>query len=196
MTKKRSNAFVTLGASSHAEGERETYDFYATEPKALELLLLLEHFDKSIPIWECACGMGHLSNVLIKHNYQVRSSDLIDRGFGESGIDFLAIDNLEWNGNIITNPPFVYAQEFLEKALTIINTGNKIAMFMRIQFLEGKGRKEFFRNNPPTKIYISSSRLNCAKNGDFEKYTNSAVCFAWYVWKKGFKGDTIIKWFN
>ena len=68
-----------------------------------------------------------------------QSRYLMDRGFGETGIDFLSIDNLEWNGDIITNPPYKYAQEFIEKALQIIPEGNKVAMFLKIQFMEGKG---------------------------------------------------------
>lgn len=47
--------------------------------------------------------------------------------------------------------------------------------------------------NPPKIVYVSSSRLNCAKNGDFESYPSSAVAYAWFVWVKGFKGDPIIK---
>jgi len=38
--------------------------------------------------------------------------------------------------------------------------------------------------------------LNCAKNGDFEKYTSSAVAYAWFVFEKGYKGDTIVRWIN
>ena len=48
--------FKTLGASSHTDKERQTHDYYATEPKALELLLELESFDNHI--WEPACGGG------------------------------------------------------------------------------------------------------------------------------------------
>lgn len=45
-------------------------------------------------------------------------------------------------------------------------------------------------------VYVSSSRLQCAKNGDFDKYANTAVAYAWYVWQKGYDGNTIIKWIN
>jgi hypothetical protein len=187
------SVFRNIGASNHSEYEREQYDYYATEPKALELLLELETFNN---VWECACGEGHLSGVLKNHNIHSRSSDLIDRGYGEK-FDFLSIENQEWRGDIITNPPYKYSQRFIEKALDIIPTGNKVAMFMGIQFLEGKGRKHFYKANPPKTIYISSSRLNCARNGDFEKFKqNSARCYAWYIWEKGHKGDTILKWFN
>lgn len=80
--------------------------------------------------------------------------------------------------------------------LDIIPTGNKVAMFLKVLFLEGKERKKFFEENPPRVIYVASGRLNCAKNGDFDKYTSSAVAYAWFVFEKGYKGDTIVKWIN
>ena len=69
-------------------------------------------------------------------------------------------------------------------------------MLEKLQFLEGKSRKKFFLENPPKVVYVSSSRLNCAMNGDFDKYESSAIAYAWFVWEKGFKGDPIIKWIN
>jgi hypothetical protein len=193
----QASVFKTLGASNHTNDEREKHDFYATEPKAAELLLKLETF--STNIWECACGQGHLSKVFEKAGYNVKSTDLLYRGFGEGGVDFLAIENIKWDGDIITNPPYRYAQEFIEKALSIIPFGKKVAMFLKLQFLEGKARKRFFTLFPPKVIYVSSSRLLCAKNGDFEAMQQrggSAVAFGWFVWEKGFTGNTIIKWFN
>ena len=43
---------------------------------------------------------------------------------------------------------------------------------------------------------VSSSRLNCAMNGEFEKYPSSAVAYAWFVWEKGYRGNPVIKWIN
>ena len=57
-------------------------------------------------------------------------------------------------------------------------------------------RKKLFLEQPPKIVYVSSGRLKCAKNGDFEKYGSSAQAYAWYVWEKGFKGNTTIKWIN
>ena len=73
--------YKTLGASNHTDKERQQYDYYATEPKAVELLLAEETF--SPVIWECACGEGHLSKMLEKHGYEVISTDLIYRGYGD-----------------------------------------------------------------------------------------------------------------
>ena len=69
-------------------------------------------------------------------------------------------------------------------------------MFLKLQFLEGKARKKLFRLFPPMTIYVSSSRLLCAKNGEFDKAQGSAVAYAWYVWAKGYKGPTVVKWIN
>ena len=189
----KNSIFATLAASSHAVSERQKNDYYATEPKAMELLLEVESFNKNI--WECAVGEGHLAEVLKERGYSVKSTDLIDRGYGVGGVDFLS-ESDRFDGDIITNPPYKYAQDFVEKALELIPMGNKVAMFLKVQFLEGKKRKKMFLKNPPKTVYISSSRLNCAKNADFERYQSSAVAYAWYVWEKGFKGDPIIKWIN
>lgn len=172
---------------------RETHDYYATDPKAVDLLLQLETFDKNI--WECACGEGHISNVLKANGYNVRESDLIIRKEGIEQHDFLKSNEI-WNGDIITNPPYQYATEFIYKALNSIKDGNKVAMFLKLQFLEGKERKKLFQNYPPKTVYVSSSRLRCAKNGNFNTYQSSAVAYCWYVFEKGYKGDTVIKWFN
>ena len=69
--------YKTLGASNHTDKERENNDFYATEPKAADLLLEQESFNHNI--WECACGEGHLSERFIAAGYNVWSTDLIYR---------------------------------------------------------------------------------------------------------------------
>ena len=189
--------FVTLGASNHTDKERQNEDYYATDPIAAKLLLEVETFNGKI--WECACGEKHLAKIFEQEGYEVRSSDLIDR-CGNEVFDFLGIENQGiYEGNIITNPPYKYATEFIYKALSIIPDGFKIAMFLKVQFMEGKERKRLFTEFPPKVIYVSSSRIMCAKNGEFERMREgggSAVAYAWYVWEKGYKGDTVVKWIN
>lgn len=195
-TGNKKSIYVTLGASNHTEEDRQKEDFYATDPKAAQLLLELETFNKNI--WEPACGMGHLSEVFKQKGYNVKSTDLIDRGYGTPDVDFL-MQTDSFDGDIITNPPYKFAMEFIEKSLMCIPTGNKVAMFLKIQFMEGKARKRLFTNYPPKTIYVSSSRILCAKNADFDKMIaggGSAVAYAWYIWEKGYKGDTTLKWFN
>ena len=145
-TGNSASIFKALGASSHADHERQSDDYYATEPKATEWLCRLEQFEGRI--LEPSCGEGHMSEVLKAAGYEVVSRDLVDRGYGEVA-DFLAIDNQVWDGNIVTNPPYKYAQQFVEKALSIIPEGKKVAMFLKLTFLEGKARRALFRSTPP-----------------------------------------------
>ena len=191
--------FTCNGASNHSEGERQQHDYYATDPQAVEILLKREQF--SPYVWECACGEGHISEVLKAHGYKVKSSDIIDRGYeGTETVDFLTVRKEDIkhdiSRDIITNPPYKYAKEFVEKALEISMDNTKVAMLLKLTFLEGKNRKELFDKYTPQTIYVFRSRIDCWKNGIKPETPQKAVCYAWFVWEKGYKGDPIIKWIN
>lgn len=132
--------YKTLGASNHTDKERESNDYYATEPKAVELLLEQETFNKTI--LEPAVGEGHIADVLKSNGYNVICSDIIDRGYDTTFIvDFLNDYIGDGKYDIITNPPYKYALQFCKRALSLIEEGSKVAMFLKLQFLEGKERK-------------------------------------------------------
>lgn len=191
-TGNKKSIYTTIGASNHIDRERQEHDYYATDPIAVEKLLEKEKFNKAI--WECACGGGHISEVLRKHNYYVNSTDKYSYGYEHQDMcyDFLEAKPTEYD--IITNPPYKYALEFCEKAIEV--TYNKVAMFLKLTFLEGKKRLEFFKKYPPKKIYVFSSRVKCAMNGDFDSIGGSAVCYAWFIWEKGFTGKPVIDWID
>nr|DAO87485.1 MAG TPA: adenine-specific methyltransferase [Caudoviricetes sp.]DAQ97852.1 MAG TPA: adenine-specific methyltransferase [Caudoviricetes sp.] len=192
--KSPKSIYATIGASSHSMGERDIDDYYATDPRAMEELLKFEIFHRNV--WEPACGGGHLSSVLKEHGYSVRNSDVVDR-IGDGGVellDFIEGDTGVWEGDIITNPPYSFAQEFVEKALSTVVDGSKVAMFLKLTFLEGKKRKGMFAKHPPKRVYVFSSRVSCAKGGDFSSTQSSAVAYAWFIWEKGYSMDTIVRW--
>jgi hypothetical protein len=195
-TGNRNSIYKTLGASSHTDKERQADDFYATEPFAIDVLLNDAGVVFEGSVWEPACGEGHLSERLKHFGYEVVSTDLIDRGYGQGGVDFLKSAECLGN-NIVTNPPYKYALEFCQHAYDLVP--GKVAMFLRLQFLEGKKRKAFFSASPPWRVFVSSSRLLCAKNADFNGMRaggGSAVAYGWFVWKKGFAGETVVSWVN
>ena len=139
---------------------------------------------------------GHVSEILKRSGYEVVSADIVQRDY--SGQDYTAdflSDGLKWAGDIITNPPYKYAAEFVEHALDVIDDGHKVAMFLKLTFLEGEKRRALFQQNPPRKIYVFTKRINCALNGE-EKFFNasSAVCYAWFVWEKGSREKPVIDW--
>ena len=109
--------------------------------------------------------------------------------------DFLFFNDETFDGDIVTNPPYSKAKEFVEQSLKVIPRGNKVAMFLKLTFLEGKARRELFRIAPPEKVLVFSERQACMKNNNIERYgSGSAMCFAWFIWTKGFQGSPIIDW--
>lgn len=194
----KNSAFVQLGASNHTNKQREINDYYATDPYALEIFLDKLEQDKfklHKCIWECACGQGHLSEVLKSKGYKVYSSDIVDRGYENTYIiNFLENINSNLHTDILTNPPYKHAKEFVEKALKTQAEGYYTIMFLKIQFLEGQARREMFKKYPPKYVYINSARQMCAMNGEFEKYNATAICYCWFIWEKGWKGEPVIRW--
>lgn len=201
--------YKTLGASNHCKDEREENDFYATPPCATKALIKycnengIDLFNKAI--LEPACGKGHIAEILIEEfknkniSHLVLPIDLVDRGYDRQ----LATQNFflyefteDADYNIITNPPYARAKEFIEHSLDIVKPDSYVCMLLKITFLEGKSRYEMFKNNPPYKVLIFSNRVNCSKQGDFEKDSEygGAVGYAWYIWKKGYKGKPEIDW--
>jgi len=182
--------------------ERVEEDYYATPPKATMVLLERFGLNNCSTIYEPACGEGHISKTIeewfkkIGSEVNLYSSDLIDRGYGDGGIDFLKINEDKKFDCVITNPPFKLAKEFIEKSLKISN--KYVIMFAKIQLLEGIGRKELFESNPPRYIYVFRNRINPLRNGspvdENGKAWSSTMCFAWFVWEIGFKGEPSIRW--
>lgn len=196
-TGNRKTTFVTLGASNHTDHDRAENDFYASEPRAMDELLKVEKFEGTI--WENACGQGHLSEQMIKHGYEVISTDLIDRGYGKGEVDFFQCTK-SLGDNIVTNPPYSKSLQWVRHSLELLDDGKKLALFLPIQFLESDTRIELFKNTPPKRIWVAANRLLCGINGDFRKKDkngnvvldrngnpqkmSSAKCYAWFVWEK------------
>jgi hypothetical protein len=181
---------LMLGVNPNVK--REENDFYATNPEALELFLSEQTFGIANNVWECACGEGHLSKKLEEWKFKVKSSDLINRGYGEV-LDFLKFEG-NWDGDILTNPPFKLADEFVKKGMSILKEGNKLILFLKVQFLESESRYKLFKKYPLKYMYIHSSRQQCCRNAEFEKYTATTQFYCWFVWEKGYVGETIIRW--
>jgi len=185
-------AIAGIAPSNHSAKTRENDDFYATDPKAVEMLCELEKFSENVI--EPACGQGHIAKVLESKGYNVIACDLIDRGYGRGGIDFLTLHRKNIDADIVTNPPYSLAQDFVEKAMDVVSTGHKVAMFLKLTFLETAKRRDLFKKYPPKTVYVASQRIACWPNG--KPTSQSMVCYAWFIWQKGFAGDTILKWFN
>ncbi len=167
-----------------SRNNRVKHDFYPTPEIATVRLLDREKFDGDI--WEPACGDGAISRVLERYGYRVKSTDLIDRGYGEGGVDFLRCNYQ--TENIFTNPPFKFANKFVHHALE--HATRKVVMLLRLNFLESQRRKKLFVDFPFSKLYVHSERIPFKANTD----ANNAIAFAWFVWDFGYTGKPTIEW--
>ena len=163
--------------------DREPFDNYPTPSIAVTELLKREHFDGTI--WECACGSGNIA----KFFPDCIATDIRESGYGEGGINFL-LENRKVD-NIITNPPFKLAQQFVEHALVCAN--QKVAMFLKLVFLESESRYYLFKDHPPKIVYPFSKRLTLKREGE-EREMSGMIAYAWFVWDKSYNGKTTIEW--
>ena len=182
--------------------DRVKNDYYATPKYATrQFLEQLEKDGEALvgSILEPSCGGGHMSDVLIEFygEENVTSSDICDRGYIKQDFtaNFLDAD-FDMYDNVITNPPFSLASEFIKKSLSI--STKKVIMFAKIQLLEGVKRHEMFQNTPLKYVYVNSSRVATHRNGkerdENGKKWATTMCLAWFVWEHGYTGEPIIRW--
>ncbi len=186
---------------------RPDHDFYPTSPEAVRALLSVEPFDDLI--WEPACGDGAIAKELVRHGHSVHPTDLIDRGYGIGGIDFLAPDVTQrvWHRgkppvglHIVTNPPYSYQQgigdKFVGQALRITReTGGKVAMLLNLGCLAHPLRTKKWQADPPAAIHIMD-RLVCWPNGN-RKQAGRYIAehrYCWIVWTHEPHSGTKVTW--
>jgi hypothetical protein len=165
-------------------------DFYPTPPWATYALIDNERFEGDI--WECACGDGSMTEVLGRTGMRVISSDLYDRGFGETGHNFLTSNRRV--ANIITNPPFHSAEGFVAQCLKLADA--KFALLLRLAFLEGANRtRTIFHKHPPARVWVFSERITFYPKGA-KKAGSGTTAYAWFVWDKSRSSQTELRWFK
>lgn len=169
---------------------KDSDDFFPTPSWAVDVLLNYEKFKGNI--FEPACGTGNISKILKENKYEVISNDIIDRGYGDFHGDYLSINTIY--DNVITNPPYNKANQFVLHALRF--SRNKVAMLLRLSFLEGAARySELYAKNPPSKVYVFSKRLTFMPETIKGNSGSGPTAYAWFVWDKKRKSKLAqIKW--
>jgi hypothetical protein len=186
--RKERNVKIAGGKLPNPSYERATLDFYPTPAVATQVLLDRVRFEGSI--WECASGDGSISKVLEAAGLKVESSDLRTDGiYGQGGVNFLAAT--QEVDNIVTNPPYCLAEEFILKAIQ--SSRKKCAFLLRVAFLESERRYRLYTQYPPEKIIVISRRIPFFAKGQWHK-TGSTFAHAWFVWDKQHSGPTTIEW--
>jgi len=176
--------------SKNNTGKRNAKDFYQTPYSLTREFLKREKFQGNI--LEPASGKCAIVKVLKEFNYIVKNSDL------NTGDDFLNFDENNKFDNIVTNPPYSLFLQFILKSKKIAR--NKIAMLLPLFYLHGQERliklwsdKEF----PLAKVYVFSRYPMLSETlREDGKFKTGMQVYAWYVWKKTYKNEPVIKWID
>lgn len=191
---------LIMGARNDAKNERDENDFYATHPDAVkDFLKALEEYNDGLTcnkVLEPCAGNGHISEVFKEKGYEVLSWDLVQREYPLDRLgDFLTYDGPQVDADVVTNPPFKLALEFVNKALDVVMDGRRVCMLMKVQFLEGMKRwKRLYSKNCMKYVYVNSRRQHTAMGGEFDKLESKTQCYCWFVFEKGFEGEPIVRW--
>lgn len=181
-------------AGANLDGSREKDDFYPTPPEMTQALLSAEKFDGGV--WEPACGNGALSRELEAAGISVQSTDLVDRGFGQSRRDFLFEYQMAPNAqHIVTNPPFKLGEQFWRKAVSL--APGKVAFLCRLTWLESMKRRELFRAFPLARVWICPWRPKFQRGRLATDDDNSGMlAHAWYVADPLHEGPPQLHWLD
>lgn len=179
------------GVSIAGRKQTTDADLYETPAWATEALFERETFTGDI--LEPACGYGAISEVAKKYSSVVISSDKYDYGYGTPDKDFLK-EYPNDVANIITNPPYHSAAEFVTVSKMVAT--EKIAMFLKLSFLEGAGRYKLFSDTtfPLARVWVFCKRVNLFPHGSEPPKNSGTIAYAWFVWDKKHVGKPEIGW--
>lgn len=188
---------------------RASNNWYSDPPEATEALLLVERF--SGLSWDPACGRGVIPTVMHKAGLDVIGSDIVDRGYRNTMpaftqaqkpmhlADFLKI----WSpapriDNIVSNPPFNLAREFVDCALVMAS--HKVAMLLPLTFLEGAKRARWLETTPLARVHVFSWRISMPPGellaAGKVRPEGGKKAFSWFVWEHGWKGPAQVRFLH
>jgi len=163
-------------------------DWYVEPPDCVESLFDAVAFGG--PIYDPACGGGTIPKVARARGYEADGSDLVYRGFGCGGVDFLRDHSVR--ENIVTNPPYRLAEDFARHALGV--TRRSVALVTRISFLNGQKRAlSLYEKHPPSLVLVLSARPSMPPGGTDIPARGGTADYVWIVWNQDYEGPTVLR---
>lgn len=179
--------------------KRDSNDWYVEPRWCVDLLLEAERFVGTV--WDPAAGSGTIPAACRAIGLYAIGSDAVERGNDDiaAPFDFLAEDHRGFldieADNIIFNPPYGLAAEFIEKALTIARF--KVAVLVQQQFPFSQGRFDLFTKHPVSRLYFLSTRPSMPPGEALAAGTKPAggkVDYLWIVFDHDHKGPPTAHW--
>lgn len=104
--------------------------------------------------------------------------------------DYLLTDKTPAFDLIVGNPPYKYTEQFVRHSLGMLENGGHLVFLLRLSFLEGQERRRgLWREYPPRFVVVCSKRVSFTGDGQ-----TNATAYAYFIWQKGWKGETVLKW--
>jgi hypothetical protein len=174
-------------SATNRGAERAANDLYMTPDSAF--LPLIPYLRKlPAPFWDPAQGDGRLVRHLIREVGEAHGSDLVPLSDSDVLQDFLSFNPNRVGpvrDTIVTNPPYLLAQRFVEKALSI---SDNVVMLLRLNFLGSDKRHDFWVRNPPNALMVLSKRPSFTGGGKTD-----ATDYAWFYWGRHISGIHFLK---
>lgn len=181
---------------------RVNYDDYPTPKWVVDMGLELVVSPCPAGRWlEPAAGDGRIVSLIAEKwpNATVTGVDIQDRVYAPVGKgvvraikgDFRHLEGLGYYDRIVTNPPYALAEDFLVKSIELLVPGGQLALLLRLAFLEGQGRADRLWSSQaykPKSVHVLSRRPSFTGKG------TDATAYAWFVWERGFEGETKLGW--
>ena len=126
---------------------------------------------------------GARDRLIEDDGYSVVSTDLVPRGFGQGGVDFLMEHRAPADvQTIVTNPPFKLADQFVRHALRLVPT---VIVLLRWAYAEGANRSDIIDGHL-SRVWLGRERLPFMHRDGYEgpKNSNSGAPFAWFVFEQ------------
>lgn len=176
--KQTSLGMAMAGGSTN---KRQELDFYPTPSECTIAMMDMVPDFHGEETAEPACGDGSISKVLESfYGCKVHSSDIADRGYGATGVDFFSVKKAPCR-LMITNPPFVHAEGFIRHGFGI--GFRAMALLLKLSFFNAASRRKLFFEFPPVAVMPLTWRV------DFLGLGRPTMECAWFVWDKDSESD-------
>jgi hypothetical protein len=179
---------------------RAANDYY-TEPRWL-VDALLRHERFVDPVIDPCCGGGSIVAALRDAGYAATGSDIADRGFGERA-DVLQLR--QPIASLVSNPPFKLAEQIVWRCLPLLIPGGKLALLLRLAFLESQERQRLFDETPLARVLVPRQRASMppgCTDGPRDHHgalipaaaSGGSTPYAWFIWEPGCVHPTTLGW--
>jgi len=196
-----------MSAANRTLGKRHASDFYETPYPLTEAALnyvrsgfgiyapeLILDPGAGLGVWgKAARGIWLSSPTIVGIEPERDTQPYYDMWYRD---DYLSLAQ-QWRGNVKTrpdlivgNPPYRLAQQFIEASRAIVAQHGLIVFLLRLNFLAGRLRREFWKRHQPGYVVVCIERPSFTHDGG-----SDATEYSLFVWGDRFL-DTRVAWMS